>query len=396
MSSSSGLLLQLDLLQFSSCEITKRALADRLVLNGFHSIDDLRECDTDPSQFIDGDHFTAEELSFISAVSGKLNKGFTIEQIIASRKASKKLSNASNGLFQLQSEIKRPCDVATVSGPKAEIRALEFKSDNDASTWLENRRIDAIIGASPSARDGILTAVRCSTAFVVTVRSKEPAFPPKVEMLQAWSAVFRYHRTFGNYVSLLKTACHILQVGTDGFDMCLISRARLGIQKRGGWQPKARMFIRGDTLLALSQSFMSVEPPMMMLFIVSYFFLLRVPSEAIPMVVDSNVRETDQRKSVLVVSDKQVTLHLKFRKNIRSPTTLTRNCCCNGKLMRLCPVHVVGAWARNFPKGGALFNNISPARANATLKSWLSCVGHKMDAHLSRTHDLRRGRALDL
>ena len=50
-----------------------------------------------------------------------------------------------------------------------------------------------------------------------------------------------------------------------------------------------------------------------------------------------------------------------------------------------------GAWAKQWPDDTIHFENISPARANATLRTWLA-----QEAYMFRSHDFLRGHALDL
>ena len=62
---------------------------------------------------------------------------------------------------------------------------------------------------------------------------------------------------------------------------------------------------------------------------------------------------------------------------------------------RLCPRHVVGAWAMSHQEGSRLFGGITGSSALACLREMLSVLGVER-SHEFRTHDLRRGHAKDL
>ena len=60
-----------------------------------------------------------------------------------------------------------------------------------------------------------------------------------------------------------------------------------------------------------------------------------------------------------------------------------------------CPIHVLGAAFNEYRQGEAVFSGITPSDALGNLRFLLSQVGVK-DCMEFRTHDLRRGHALDL
>jgi hypothetical protein len=58
-------------------------------------------------------------------------------------------------------------------------------------------------------------------------------------------------------------------------------------------------------------------------------------------------------------------------------------------------VHVLGAYFKDLGPGVEPFGSSSPKICLAYLKAWLHLL-HVPDAHLYRTHDLRRGHCRDL
>ena len=76
-----------------------------------------------------------------------------------------------------------------------------------------------------------------------------------------------------------------------------------------------------------------------LLYLFAYVFLLRVPSEALP-VVSGKVNVTEAQ-SVLEVRGEQILLKLQKRKNRPGGSLLTRTCWCS-KTPKACPIHVLG------------------------------------------------------
>ena len=124
-----------------------------------------------------------------------------------------------------------------------------------------------------------------------------------------------------------------------------------------------------------------------MLFLSAYVFLLRVPSEALPLTAHEG-------SSCLSLEEGQVILLLKRRKNKPSGSRLTRTCWCS-RSTSTCPVHVLGPFVASLACGQGLFSGITPQHALSSLRQWLVELGAPR-AREFRTHDFRRGHAKDL
>ena len=131
---------------------------------------------------------------------------------------------------------------------------------------------------------------------------------------------------------------------------------------------------------------------MAMLFLVTYVFLLRLPSEALPIEVGRVPGK--QQQAVLEMDDGKLILTLMRRKNRPAGSKLERTCWCK-ESCRTCPVHVLGPAVRGIQPGTALFGGIKTAGANSALKDMLGKIGIPK-AKEYRTHDIRRGHARDL
>jgi len=184
----------------------------------------------------------------------------------------------------------------------------------------------------------------------------------------------------------------------DGFDPYLIKRAAIAIQKRQLWQPRPKLYLQKQDVFRIVSKFSSdiAATRLCMLFLAAYVFLLRVPSEALVMCYDRVCREPEDRKSVLIVRDDSVSLHLKSRKNTSERTVITRYCWCNKVHgSALCPVHTLGVWAAKHSNGSQLFYGISCASTVSSLRNWLRELGYEC-AYAFRPHDFRRGHSKDL
>ena len=86
------------------------------------------------------------------------------------------------------------------------------------------------------------------------------------------------------------------------------------------------------------------------------------------------------------------------RKNKLAGSRLLRKCWCivgDAESLETCPVHVVGKLLESVAEGTFLFEGITAADALRVLRKILHEV-HVEEAAIYRTHDFRRGHALDL
>jgi hypothetical protein len=105
------------------------------------------------------------------------------------------------------------------------------------------------------------------------------------------------------------------------------------------------MFIQGYMIrqLIMDGEKRRREQSMAMLWLAAYTFLLRVPSEAVPMAKGDAVASEwpGNEQSVLFLQDEN-TLCLKLlrRKHMMRGTVIKRTCSCKNSV-RLCPIHVL-------------------------------------------------------
>ena len=110
--------------------------------------------------------------------------------------------------------------------------------------------------------------------------------PPVLTMILTWSTVFRSEGTFANYLGYVKTACMIKGASVSVFNEPAITRCKVATKKRCISDQRPKMWIQLNMLEKIvSWSIQQVEEVVKkyaLLFVTTYVFLLRLPSEALP------------------------------------------------------------------------------------------------------------------
>ena len=179
------------------------------------------------------------------------------------------------------------------------------------------------------------------------------------------------------------------------FDDPALRRAKRSCDASGLFKPREKMFLQLATLEKIVEWAATHKSynKFVALFLLAYAYLLRVPSEALPVITGRKGNLPDAQ-AVLYKDNQELVLTLKRRKNKPFGSVLTRRCWC-GTSPQACPVHVFGKLVDSLPPGTRLFKGVTPGRALAMLRFILEQIGTPR-ARLYRTHDLRRGHALDL
>ena len=125
-------------------------------------------------------------------------------------------------------------------GPTQATKRLRLaeRTEDQRNTWIEEARLDAILGSTRLSLPSLRTGLRCYVSFVSKWHPKasmihvciiilvagacypecKTFFPPKLTTLLAWSTTFRSADTLRNYFGYVKTGCIIvgasLEVGT--------------------------------------------------------------------------------------------------------------------------------------------------------------------------------------
>ena len=211
--------------------------------------------------------------------------------------------------------------------------------------------------------------INCWKLFATQVLRLDRAWPPPLDGLLAWSRTFRFivrvcgvgrcfccflswhrcSRTFANYLAHARTGCLLADECDTVFDHPALKRAKTAITKAEVFAPRRKMFLQLSTLQSIMPALRGdpMRRTTLMWMLAAYAFLLRVPSECLPITVaGSAAREKPPRRQAEIwLSDKQIVLRLKRRKNKPHGSRLVRQCWCR-QCPLTCPVHVLGSFLK--------------------------------------------------
>ena len=209
--------------------------------------------------------------------------------------------------------------------------------------------------------------------------------------------MFRSAKTFANYINYVRVGCDLMHVNSAATKDPLVKRATVAITKRGNFICQQPRFICKEVLAKLINHCLKSESTAeAMLYVAAYAFLLRVPSEGLPMRRgDVGIAAPCQEhKSVLHKVDGEVVLLLSSQKNQPQGSRIVPKCSCNFS-PDACPVHVLWPYFARLPVGHQPFANLSLNAVLVGLRNRLALLG-VADAACYRSHDFRRGHARDL
>lgn len=165
-------------------------------------------------------------------------------------------------------------------------------------------------------------------------------FPPKLNLLLSWSSLFRSVGTFSNYLAYVRTACLVADVSTEVCSTCklcilawslatvqvfnhpALRKAKESVKKAGNFQARPRLFV-GRAMVEKIVEHCNATAGMQkigLLFLTTYCFLLRLPSEALPIRIGSQG---------LSMQGDMLVLNLARRKNRPAGSKLVRTCWCS-------------------------------------------------------------------
>ena len=287
------------------------------------------------------------------------------------------------------------------TGPRGSVDALSAALDTRVKreNWCAQARIAAILGSCSLSLPSVRSGCRCYFAFAERVleKSQAQALPPSVDELLAWSCTFRCAETFSNYLSYLKVGTMLLGANTEVFQDNVLARAKKAIMKRGGFKRRERMFLQLDIVrqLLLACGGHAVELKWGMLYLLAYVFMLRLPSEALPVVRGCiGLANNSEYSSMVYIDGEHLCLKLKRRKNKAGGSLMKRACWC-GQCQVTCPVHVLWPFFAKLELGKMAFAGVYAGSALKQLRAMLQVLGIENFGQY-RCHDLRRGHAKDM
>ena len=315
-------------------------------------------------------------------------------------------SQVAIALRSARGDLDLPADFDR-AGPAAKIRLIE-RIGAEHSSLIRFLNTGAQLNTLRQVQDSLRSVsvgIQCWASFCDLINC--PYFPPRAENVLRRSTFFKPVGTFGNYLAHLPKACQLLQIPPTWMS-CAVRGVAKGLENAQDLSLKFGNYM----FKPLSRSLMNHEPLRTecgRLFYLSYVFILRLPSEALPARraaagASLLTRHPLPRQSVLglrSMPDGQqcLVLKLRTRKHVRSGAVLFRPCFCSGAVLAsagICPIHdfwriVVESYAQDSP----LFPSLIKRNINRILKGALRST-HVDESESYTTHCFRRGASMEL
>ena len=146
-----------------------------------------------------------------------------------------------------------------------------------------------------------------------------------------YASIFNSPKTFEQYKKHLRWAHRFLRMPIL-WDTDTVKQVQRGLAKVH-FKPKIKIALLGKHVKAMvNLAVKDLDYEVATLMAASRAFMLRVPSEGIPMTWKGAHSSVD-------LAQDSVTLTLAKRKNSRTATSMTRKCCCSTTGRELCAVH---------------------------------------------------------
>jgi hypothetical protein len=299
------------------------------------------------------------------------------------------------------------CPVVAISATRRSATAKRLRP-NEAITELANSvppgqvgalmdaacRI-AVLDAAPYSDATKVSALRSWTRFNADVlRKLGGTLPPNAQELATWALTFQNGGTFQNYLGAVKSECIALGLSVVAWSHPLVGRSIAAVKKREikeAGTPAIPIEQLLDLVRVAQYEGNWYSGP---LYVLSYWFLLRVPSEGLPLVMSKSSGDPPQHSKQIRFKGNEVTLAFGRRKNLENPSYWTRSCKCSVSA-EICPVHVLAAFTAKMAEGTALFPRLTKDAFNTTLRRRAFAI-QMAEAGKVSSKAFRRGHSRDL
>jgi len=273
---------------------------------------------------------------------------------------------------------------ATAAHPRRRCSLLQHAGE-DKSELLDEHAQRNMIKAIGRSIPSYMSGLRCWAAFC-DAHGEKIHFPASSALALRYTGMFHSHATLNQYLKHLRWALRFLHY-TNCCETPTLKQAMNGIKKSGD-TPKVKLaLLSRQVAMLIQQAERQDEVEVAALAAISRLFLLRVPSEAVPL-------EWDGNHSKIQLTDNSATITLMRRKNLSSPSRIVRNCCCKTSGNRLCAVHWLHRLFTERTGEGRLFT-LTAHRFKMRVRQH-ACDCRISDANRLGTHAFRRGMAQDI
>ena len=262
--------------------------------------------------------------------------------------------------------------------PNAALKILaeRLRVGSNKRKWVAEARVTAVLGSCPHTLQSLQSGVNNYLSYCeIALGSREAGPPPTIDTFLGWSHTHRCAGTYSNYVGHVASYCVAVGIECPCTRRPALGRAKIAIAKRLLFESPEQKCIQHCMLKNMIRA---TEKGMetyafAMLCLLSYLFLLRVPSEALPVVrccKDSDVGE----QSRLWMDGDELCLQLRRRKNKLKGSLLRRKCHCAAS-RSTCPIHVLWKFFVSLPVGSKPFVEFTASGALCRLRALLVKIG---------------------
>ena len=276
-------------------------------------------------------------------------------------------------------------DLLLLQGPPRKRVKLLAQGGRDGLELLDEAGQRAIMQAISRSLPAYGSGVRCWAAFCDAVGVRVH-FPATERLVIRYASIFTCAETYQQYLKHLRWAHRFLHMECTWYTDTVKQVPRGAASAAAAKAPKVALVSR-QVRDMVGIAMKSGELEIAALLAISRMFLLRVPSEGIPLTWSSSHSTVD-------VSEHKATIRLSSRKNSRVPVVLSRTCVCASSGRRLCAVHWLWDLRQCSSHNGRLFsvNIVDLNKFTKTSAEWLKIPG----AARASSHSLRRGMAQDI
>ena len=173
-----------------------------------------------------------------------------------------------------------PSSLATGLGPRAALKksGLQAMPQAERKQWIEEARIDAILGSSSASLKSMRSGICCFITFAggalsakgvdracLFVTPSDSCQQGRKGYFLAWSTLFRCRDTFSNYLNYARTACLLVKASIE-VGLCLavftrnrcqcmrmrsqvfqhpaLKKAKCSIEKSGRFNKRERLWVQ--------------------------------------------------------------------------------------------------------------------------------------------------------
>jgi hypothetical protein len=277
------------------------------------------------------------------------------------------------------------------AGPRKAITAIRGALDKQHVSKEElqkNMEIEAsvaMIASVARSAKSYASGLRCWGAFcdMAGIRNH---FPAEQQDVLAFQCIFRNVATYTQYLNHLRFAHRLLRMLTPWYDP-IVKQVERGARKLQPMVTERPALLAPQVRAVIQAAKNRNDVEMATIYAVARLFLLRVPSEGLPL-------QRNGPHSHIEVEDSEAYVTLHRRKNSNKPALIHRSCVCRNEGVSLCAVCSLQAWMERNPSDNNIFN----ISTHTFLKYFRRDLAEAGIANPERygSHAFRRGMARDI